>query len=118
MITVGSSTSDIANLKSSFSNYGKKSVDVFAPGSEIYSSIPTRDGKYKSNSGTSMASPVVAGVAALIWSHYPELTYEQVKEVILESVNKNDQLTEFSVTGGVVDAYKAAQLADQLVNKK
>ena len=118
VITVGSSTSDIENLKSSFSNYGKKSVDVFAPGSDIYSAIPTRDGKYKSNSGTSMASPVVAGVAALIWSHYPELTYEQVKEVILNSVNKNDQLTEFSVTGGVVDAYKAAQLADKIVNKK
>ena len=118
VITVGSSTSDTKNLKSSFSNYGKKGVDVFAPGSEIYSSIPTRDGKYKSNSGTSMASPVVAGVAALVWSHYPELTYLQVKEIILNSVNKNDQLADISVTGGVVDAYKAVQLADKMVSKK
>lgn len=118
VITVGSSTSDPLVLKSSFSNYGKKSVDVFAPGSEIYSAIPTRDGKYKSNSGTSMASPVVAGVAALIWSHYPSLTASQVKQIIMESVNKNDQLKEISVTGGVVDAYKAVQLADQMVSKK
>jgi len=118
VITVGSSTSNVEDLKSNFSNYGKKSVDVFAPGSDIYSSIPTKDGKYKSNSGTSMASPVVAGVAALVWSHYPELNYQQVKEIILESVNKNDQLTEISVTGGVVDAYKAVQLADKKVNKK
>lgn len=118
VITVGSSTSDSNILKSSFSNYGKKSVDVFAPGSEIYSSVPTRDGKYQSNSGTSMASPVVAGVAALIWSHYPSLTAQQVKQIIMESVNKNDQLKEISVTGGVVDAYKAVQLADKMASKK
>ena len=118
VITVGSSTSDPLVLKSSFSNYGKKSVDVFAPGSEIYSAIPTRDGKYKSNSGTSMASPVVAGVAALVWSHYPTLTVSQVKQIIMESVNQNDQLKDISVTGGVVDAYKAVQLADKIVSKK
>lgn len=118
VITVGSSTSDSNILKSSFSNYGKKSVDVFAPGSEIYSAIPTRDGKYKSNSGTSMASPVVAGVAALVWSHYPKLTAKDIKQIIMESVNKNDQLKEVSVTGGVVDAYKAVQLAEKMASKK
>lgn len=117
VITVGSVTSDPDNLRSEFSNYGKKSVDVFAPGSEIYSAIPTRDGKYKSNSGTSMASPVVAGVAALVWSHYPNLTAQQVKQIIMDSVNKNDQLKDISVTGGVVDAYKAVQLADKLAGK-
>ena len=117
VITVGSVTSDANNLRSDFSNYGKKSVDVFAPGSEIYSAIPTRDGKYKSNSGTSMASPVVAGVAALVWSHYPNLTAQQVKQIIMDSVNKNDQLKDISVTGGVVDAYKAVQLADKIAAK-
>lgn len=114
VITVGSSTVNPEILRSSFSNFGKKSVDVFAPGSEIYSSIPTRDGKYKSNSGTSMASPVVAGVAALVWAHYPKLTTQQVKHIILESVNKNQQLTDYSVTGGVVDALKAVQLAEKM----
>lgn len=114
VITVGSNTSNKDELKSGFSNYGKKSVDVFAPGSDIYSAIPTRDGEYKSNSGTSMASPVVAGVAALVWSHYPKLTAQQVKQIILDSVNQNDQLKDISVTGGVVDAYKAVQLAEKM----
>lgn len=114
VITVGSSTIDPLILKSSFSNYGKKSVDVFAPGSNIYSAVPTREGKYQSNSGTSMASPVVAGVAALVWAHYPKLKVEQVRQIILESVNKDPQLTEISVTGGVVDAYKAVQLAEKM----
>lgn len=118
VITVGSNTSNKDELKSSFSNYGKKSVDVFAPGSDIYSTIPTRDGEYKSNSGTSMASPVVAGVAALVWSHYPKLTTQQVKQIILDSVNKNDQLKDISVTGGVVDAYKAVQLAEKIYTDK
>lgn len=114
VITVGSSTVDPKALRSDFSNYGVKSVDVFAPGSQIYSSIPTRDGKYKSNSGTSMASPVVAGVAAMVWAHYPKLSTQQVKQIILESVNKDPQLAEFSVTGGVVDALKAVQLAEKM----
>ncbi|MFV0209213.1 S8 family serine peptidase [Empedobacter falsenii] len=118
VITVGSNTTNKDELKSSFSNYGKKSVDVFAPGSDIYSAIPTRDGEYKSNSGTSMASPVVAGVAALVWSHYPKLTTQQVKQIILDSVNKNDQLKDISVTGGVVDAYKAVQLAEKIYTDK
>jgi len=118
VITVGSSTSDSKILKSSFSNFGKKSVDVFAPGSEIYSAIPTRDGKYKSNSGTSMASPVVAGVAALVWSHYPNLKATQIKQILMDSVNKDEQLTDISVTGGVVDAFKAVQLADTMSKKK
>ncbi|MFV0164445.1 S8 family serine peptidase [Empedobacter falsenii] len=118
VITVGSNTNNKDELKSGFSNYGKKSVDVFAPGSDIYSAIPTRDGEYKSNSGTSMASPVVAGVAALVWSHYPKLTTQQVKQIILDSVNKNDQLKDISVTGGVVDAYKAVQLAEKIYTDK
>ncbi len=118
VITVGSNTVDPEILRSDFSNFGKKSVDVFAPGSQIYSSIPTKDGKYKAMSGTSMASPVVAGVAALVWGHYPKLKAEDVKKIILESVNKNPQLTDYSVTGGVVDAYKAVQLAEQMYKDK
>lgn len=114
VITVGANTMDNNNLRASFSNYGKKSVDVFAPGAAIYSTVPNKDGEYKDLDGTSMASPVVAGVAALVWSHYPKLSVQQIRQVIVDSVNKNDQLKDISVTGGVVDAYKAVQLAEKI----
>ena len=113
VITVGANTMDNNNLRASFSNFGKKSVDVFAPGNKIYSTVPNKDGEYKNESGTSMASPVVAGVAALVWAHYPKLTAIDIKQILLESVNKNPALTDISVTGGVVDAYKAVQLAEK-----
>ena len=114
VITVGANTMDNNNLRASFSNFGKKSVDVFAPGNEIYSTVPNKDGEYKNESGTSMASPVVAGVAALVWAHYPKLTATDIKQILLESVNKNPALTDISVTGGVVDAYKAVLLAEKM----
>lgn len=116
LITVGASTPDAKNLKASFSNYGKKSVDVFSPGTEILSTIP--HDKFKELQGTSMASPIVAGVAALVWSHYPKFTATEIKQIIMDSVNKNEQLTDISVTGGVVDAYKAVQLAEQRYKNK
>ncbi|MBA5630255.1 S8 family serine peptidase [Moheibacter lacus] len=116
LLTVGASTEDPLVLKASFSNFGKKSVDVFAPGADIMSTVPHN--KYKSENGTSMASPVTAGVAALVWSHYPKLTALEVKEIIMNSVNKDPQLTDISVTGGVVDAYKAVQLAEEMYKKK
>ena len=74
--------------------------------------------KYKAEDGTSMASPVTAGVAALVWSHYPKFTALEVKEIIMKSVNPDPQLTNISVTGGVVDAYKAVQLAEEFYKKK
>lgn len=116
LLTIGASTEDPLMLKATFSNYGKKSVDVFAPGANILSTVP--HDKYKAEDGTSMASPVTAGVAALVWSHYPNLTALQVKEIIIKSVNTDPQLADISVTGGVVDAYKAVQLAEQMSSKK
>jgi len=65
-----------------FSNFGK-SVDVFAPGMKIYSTVP--ENHYESEQGTSMASPVVAGIAALILEYYPNLSAEQVKYCIEKS---------------------------------
>lgn len=116
IITVGASTPEQDNLKASFSNYGKKSVDVFAPGTAILSTVP--HDKFKEEQGTSMASPITAGVAALVWSHYPKLSAVEVKEIIMNSVNKNEQLSDISVTGGVVDAYKAVQLAEKMYKDK
>lgn len=123
-LTVGASSwKTDSTLTAGFSNYGKTRVDLFAPGVDIYSTYP--DNEYQSNSGTSMASPVVAGVAALIMSHYPELTTTEVKEIILETVTKvnemvvkpgSDELVNFSQlssTGGIINAYEALKLAEE-----
>ncbi|WP_295811892.1 S8 family peptidase [uncultured Apibacter sp.] len=125
-ITVGASTRYNNSLKASFSNYGKEKVDIFAPGLEIYSTITK--GKYKFLQGTSMASPVVAGCAALLWAYFPQLSAEQVKEILFITANKSTTAVEaggesdnspaitttfdqLSSTGGVVDVYRAVKYA-------
>jgi len=121
-ITVGASgPDDDSTLVASFSNYGKKNVDVFAPGVQIYSSIP--GSKYTYESGTSMASPVVTGLAALIREYYPKLKAAQVKQIIIQSVVKPSHIvmvdqgkrkvnmSDISVSGGVVNVYQALQAA-------
>ncbi|HRK55211.1 MAG TPA: S8 family peptidase [Cyclobacteriaceae bacterium] len=113
----------------SFSNYGKKSVDLFAPGVEIYSTVP--DNKYKDLNGTSMASPVTAGVAAVIMSYFPEFTALEVKEIIRQSTRKFDNLkinmpgskgeiefSQMSSTGGLINLYEAVNLAQELKVKR
>lgn len=111
-----------------FSNYGKENVDVFAPGMAIYSTVPN-DG-YQFLQGTSMAAPVVAGVAAALRSYYPALTAKQVKEIILKSSTQMDKqvrkpgsntevsFSELSSTGGIIDAKKAFELAASTKGKK
>jgi len=115
-------------LAAPFSNFSKGFVDVFAPGMEIYSTVP--DNEYENLQGTSMAAPVVAGVAAMLRSYFPDLTAEQVKNIIMESTKKqkikvkspeNEELVPFSslsVTGGVVNAYEAVKMAQQTKGKK
>lgn len=116
-----------------FSNYGNEAVDLFAPGVDIYSTMP--DNKYKFQEGTSMASPVVAGTAALIMSYYPELTTKQIRQIILENTTKypdqqvsvpsegnpqeakKAEFAELSVSDGVVNVYKALQAAEQMSKK-
>jgi cell wall-associated protease len=116
------------NAAARFSNYGKKTVDIFAPGVQIYSTAP--ENKYDMASGTSMAAPAVAGVAALIRSHYPSLTAVQVKDIIMKSavpvktkVKKpgTDELVDFKelcVTGGYINTYEALKLASKTKGKK
>ena len=95
-----------------FSNYGKKRVDVFAPGASIYSTMP--GGAYDFQDGTSMAAPVVSGVAALIWSYHPNLTALQVKEAITKSVIKPNVKT--MIAGGKKMKYKKLCSSGGFVN--
>ncbi len=127
MITVGAMSSNYnENLPAVFSNYGKKNVDIFAPGVQIYSTVPKNN--YKRYNGTSMASPEVAGVATLIRSYYPQLSASQVKHILMNSgtpitfkVNipgkkEKTNLSELSISGRVLNAYNAVVLADKMVN--
>jgi cell wall-associated protease len=129
-ITVGASQpKNDSNLIADFSNYGRRSVDVFAPGIDIYSTMP--GSTYENQQGTSMAAPVVAGIAAMIRSYFPQLTALEVKDIILESVIPVDQkvkvkdskgvskrlsLKDISTAGGVVNAKTAVELAIQRSN--
>lgn len=126
VITVGASGDEKnGGLTARFSNYGKEEVDVFAPGVGIYSTIPGGN-TYGNASGTSMASPVVAGVAALIYQYFPHFTPEQVKYIIEQSVvtpptdvnipgtTTKVPLSQLCRTGGIVNAYNAIVLAEEL----
>ena len=133
-LTVGAMSANYnEKLPAGFSNYGKKNVDVFAPGVQIHSTFP--DNKYQKISGTSMASPATAGVAALVRSYYPKLSASQVKHIIMNSGTKIDLMVtkpgstsranpkgelvpfaDLSVSGRVVNAYNAVRMADRMVN--
>jgi subtilisin family serine protease len=124
-ITVGaSSRTNTEELAAEFSNYGKQTVDVFAPGVDIYSATPRNT--YATYSGTSMAGPMVAGVAAVLKAYFPQLTALQLKQIIVQSavpyhtkVHKpgTKKLVDFATlsrSGGIVNLYEAVKLADQL----
>ncbi len=131
-IRIGSSTTLLNDsLVSSFSNFGKNSVDLFAPGTAIYSTIPGN--KYDFADGTSLSCPIVVGVAALLKSYFPTLTAKQIKEIIMKSVFKPDLMvnppvasgltnkipfSQMSKSGGIVNAYNAVKLADEITKKK
>ncbi|MBC3539879.1 S8 family peptidase [Rufibacter sediminis] len=133
-IEVGASSRMLGkDLVGVFSNYGKQTVDLFAPGVNIVSLAP--ENKYAKMDGTSFSSPVVSGVAALVWSHYPELTAAELKEVLLKSATvypkemalypnlesetrKKAKFSDLSSTGGIVNAYNALLLAEKMVKQK
>jgi len=129
VITVGASAEpNSGSYTASFSNYGKNEVDVFSPGVKIYSTLP--GGKnYGNLSGTSMACPLVAGIAALTLEYFPTLTAKQLKYVIEKSAqspgvkvdkpgtDEKVELSELSRTGGIVNAYEAVKLAATLTGE-
>ncbi len=122
-ITVGANAGGPDSLVlASFSNYGKREVDLFAPGVKVYSTVPGN--QYASYSGTSMAAPMVTGIAALVLEYYPKLSARQLKYILTHSVMKlpedkvkwpgNGQWVDFSqlsASGGIINAYNALKLA-------
>lgn len=128
-LTIGAIDPEYSSgMVASYSNYGKINVDVFAPGSEIYSTVPNNN--YEFFDGTSMASPAVAGIAAIIRSQYPTLTASQVKYIIMDSgllltnkvevgENPNDlrPFNELSKSGKIVNLYNALIMASKQLNK-
>ncbi|MDQ6470157.1 S8 family peptidase [Flavobacterium sp. LHD-80] len=134
VITVGAIKKEYGeNVVASFSNFGKINVDVFAPGEEIYATVPNN--KYKYLQGTSMAAPNVAGVAALIRSYYPKLKAAQVKQILMDSgvalpskvvLGENEETgekpavvssAESSKTAKMVNAYNALLMAEKMSKK-
>lgn len=129
VISVGASGPQLnSTLAASFSNYGKKDVDVFAPGVKVTSI--DKDAEFNTADGTSFASPITAGLAALLLEYYPNLSAKQLKEVILQSAKplngtmvikpgnkEGDAKVDFaslSKTGGIINAYQAVMIASKM----
>ena len=124
-IEVGASGPGTQTLAADFSNYSRTGVDVFAPGVSIWSTVPHNE--YARLQGTSMAAPVVTGVAALLLSYFPNLTAADVKDILIQSATKfpgqnvvrpgeghvQVPFETLSVAGGVVNVYNAIRLAEQ-----
>jgi subtilisin family serine protease len=133
-ITIGASSDTLItdnSIAAEFSNYGKQNVDLFAPGVKIYSTLPGGN-VYGNQDGTSMASPIVTGVAAILRTYYPSLSARQVKTILEKTVYipadsapcllpGNSSITKpfstLSKTGGIVNAYNAVVLANSMGNK-
>lgn len=117
------------NLAATFSNYGKKNVDVFAPGVKITSI--DMDAELLTDDGTSFSAPIVTGIAALILEYYPHLSARQIKQAIMESATPlkgamvlkpgTKDLVDFttlSKTGGIVNARKALEIASKMKGER
>lgn len=134
VITIGAINKQYGEtVVAGFSNFGKINVDVFAPGEEIYATVPNN--KYKYLQGTSMAAPNAAGVAALIRSYYPKLKAVQVKQILMDSgvalpamvvlgENPNPEEKPVAVssaqssrTAKMVNAYNALLMAEKMSKK-
>lgn len=127
-LCVGASTRNKKNLAAAFSNYSPRQVNIFAPGFEIYNTIPQSD--YKILQGTSMAAPMVSGVAALLKSYFPSLTMKEIKDIMLASAKQykgtmipspgtgsSVDFGTLSTTGGVIDISAAVKMCQAKVKK-
>ncbi|WP_430402173.1 S8 family serine peptidase [Fluviicola sp.] len=127
-LCIGASTRDKKNLAANFSNFSSRQVNIFAPGFEIYNTIPQSD--YKILQGTSMAAPMVSGVAALLKSYFPSLTMKEIKDIMLASAKQykgtmipspgtgtSVDFGTLSTTGGVIDISAAVKMCQEKVKK-
>ncbi|MEO9531551.1 MAG: S8 family serine peptidase [Crocinitomicaceae bacterium] len=118
-----------AGLAASFSNYSKEHVDIYAPGLEIYSTVPQSE--YYVTQGTSMACPMVSGLAALLKSYFPDLTMFEIRDIILKSVTDVSEIEtripggkevvkfgNLCETGGIANVYAAVEMAIALEASK
>ncbi|MBK9192646.1 MAG: S8 family peptidase [Crocinitomicaceae bacterium] len=128
-IEVGASTRYKKALAASFSNYSDKMVDIYAPGLEIWSTVPQSE--YEESQGTSMAAPMVTGLAALLKSYYPKLTMFEIKDIILASgQDVSEMITPLPgdtqevpfgalcITGKIANTYTAVEMAEEMHAKK
>src|SRR5690606_32722551 len=102
---------DAVGVVSNFSNYGRTAVDVMAPGGKILSAV--LNGKWDRLSGTSMASPMVAGVAALIKSKSPDMDIHTLRNAVLNAVTFHESFVKTSATHGEINAYKAVSQLEE-----
>ena len=130
-LLVGATTRNLnKNLIYKYSNYGDIDVDMFAPGQSIYTTMPNN--KYQFDSGTSLASGITSGVAAILYSYYPNLKASQVKHILMDSgleytievntptkedKNKKTPFNQLSKSGKVLNAYNALIMADSISRK-
>ena len=129
-INVGATTHTAdSTLVYKSSNYGRQNVDLFAPGANIYTLTPGN--QYAYDSGTSLAAPMVSGTAALIWLYYPNLSLQEVKQIILDSgvsydlqvlipggQGKKAPFKNLSKSGKVLNVYNAMETAKQFSSRK
>lgn len=131
-LTIGASTrynvvkkQEFGDLAARFSNYGQTSVDVFAPGFEIYNAVPQSE--YMKLQGTSMAAPMVSGAAAFLKSYFPKLSMLEIKDILLSTSDKHNgkmhrkpgaetpvDFGTLSITGGTINLVKAVAAAKVL----
>ncbi|MNU64953.1 Thermophilic serine proteinase precursor [compost metagenome] len=127
-LCIGASTKDKKHLAADFSNFSSRQVNVFAPGFEIYNTIPQSD--YKILQGTSMAAPMVSGVAALLKSYFPTLSMKEIKDIMLASAKQykgtmipspgtaeSVDFGKLSTTGAVIDVAAAVKMCQAKVKK-
>jgi alpha-tubulin suppressor-like RCC1 family protein len=112
ILSIGASSS--THRRAGFSNFGASSVDVFAPGQSILNLVPVADGSYEYYNGTSMASPLTAGVAAVLRARYSSLSALDIKTALIRSARKGNDFTGQCLAGGTIDARRASEYIESI----